>query len=132
MSLPGSGLISASCIAYRKTNGVPMPGVSAGSRNAGANTAWKATVGCPSGWVCAPADPYHPARRKKETRTIPRVSARISDLLNLLWVRLGRRGPRPATVCGAHFHTVVRCLLRGLPLVGGRLGSPGAVAHLPL
>src|SRR5438093_10507331 len=30
MSLPGSGLISASCSAYRNTNGTPMPGVSAG------------------------------------------------------------------------------------------------------
>src|SRR5262245_34537916 len=104
MSLPGSGLISASCIAYRKTNGVPIPGVSAGSRNAGAIDASKATVSCPSGWPCASADPHHPARTKKETRTILRVSARISNLL-----------------------TVVERSLRGLPLVGGRLGSRGEV-----
>ncbi len=49
MSLPGSGLASASCIAYRKTNGVPMPGVSAGSRKVGAIDASNATVSCPSG-----------------------------------------------------------------------------------
>src|SRR4030095_16479697 len=104
MSLPGSGLISASCIAYRKTNGVPMPGVSAGSRNTGAIDASKATVSCPSGWPCASADPYHPARTKKETRAIPRVSARISSLLTVVWRSL-----------------------RGLPLVGGRLGSRGEV-----
>ena len=36
MLLPGSGLMSASCSAYRNVNGVPMPGVSAGSRNVGA------------------------------------------------------------------------------------------------
>src|SRR5262245_42252565 len=106
MSLPGSGLISASCIAYRKTNGVPMPGVSAGSRNAGAIDASKATVSWPSGWPCASSDPYHPARTKtkKETRTIPRVSARISNLLTVVWRSL-----------------------RGLSLVGGRLGSRGEV-----
>src|SRR4030095_6507759 len=104
MSLPGSGLISASCIAYRKTNGVPMPGVSAGSRNTGAIDASKATVSCPSGWPCASADPYHPARTKKETRAIPRVSARISSLLTVVWRSL-----------------------RGLPLMGGRLGSRGEV-----
>src|SRR5262245_3023174 len=103
MSLPGSGLISASCIAYRKTNGVPMPGVSAGSRNAGAMDASKATVSWPSGWPCASADPHHPARTKKETRTILRVRARISNLLKV-WRSL-----------------------RGLPLVGGRLGSRGKV-----
>src|SRR5205823_5950311 len=33
MSLPGRGLISASWSAYRNTNGVPSPEVSAGSRN---------------------------------------------------------------------------------------------------
>ena len=44
MSLPGSGLASASCIAYRNTNGVPMPGVSAGSRKVGASDASNATV----------------------------------------------------------------------------------------
>src|SRR5262245_3763707 len=81
-----------------------MPGVSAGSRNAGAMEASKATVSWPSGWPWASADPHHPARTKKETRTIPRVSARISNLL-----------------------TMVRCSLRGLPLVRGRLGARGEV-----
>src|SRR5262245_27277870 len=81
-----------------------MPGVSAGSRNGGAMDASKATVSCPSGWPCASADPHHPARTKKETRTIPRVSARISNLL-----------------------TRVRRSLRGLPFVRGRLGARGEV-----
>ena len=62
-------------------HGVPMPGVWAGSRNAGAIEASKATVSCPSGWPCASADPHHPARTRKETRAIPRVSARIFNLL---------------------------------------------------
>ena len=44
MSLPGRGLISASCRAYRNTNGVPIPGVSAGSRNEEAIEASKAMV----------------------------------------------------------------------------------------
>src|SRR5229473_4717917 len=44
MSLPGSGFISASCRAYRKTNGTPIPGVSAGSRNVRAIETSKATV----------------------------------------------------------------------------------------
>src|SRR5262245_9166915 len=55
MLLPGSGLISASCRAYRKTNGVLRPEVSAGSRNVGAMEASKAMVSSPSGRPCAPA-----------------------------------------------------------------------------
>ncbi len=50
MSLPGNGLMSASCSAYRNTNGVPSPGVSAGSRNEVAIEASKAMVIWPSGW----------------------------------------------------------------------------------
>jgi hypothetical protein len=49
MSLPGKGLISASCSAYRKANGVAIPAVSAGSRNEGAIEASKAMVSWPSG-----------------------------------------------------------------------------------
>ena len=44
MLLPGSGLASASCSAYRNTNGVPIPGVSAGSMNVGASEASNAIV----------------------------------------------------------------------------------------
>ena len=49
MLLPGSGLINASCIAYRNTKGVPIPGVSAGSRNDVAIDASNAIVSWPSG-----------------------------------------------------------------------------------
>ena len=37
MALPGIGLTIASCSAYSTMNGVPMPGVSAGSNHVGAS-----------------------------------------------------------------------------------------------
>src|SRR5262245_6332904 len=54
MSLPGNGLSSASCSAYRNTNGVAIPEVSAGSRNEDAIETSNAMVSCPSG-DCADA-----------------------------------------------------------------------------
>src|SRR3989442_4334546 len=72
MLLPGSGLISASCRAQRKTNGVLSPEVSAGSRNVGAIEASKAMVSSPSGRFWPVASPPHVARsRKNEAKTAP-------------------------------------------------------------
>src|SRR3989442_5433415 len=72
MLLPGSGLISASCRAQRKTNGVLSPEVSAGSRNVGAMEASKAMVSSPSGRFWPAASPPHVARsRKNEAKTTP-------------------------------------------------------------
>src|SRR5438477_285533 len=49
MALPGIGFTSASCSAYRIMNGVPIPGVSAGSNQVGASEMWTAHVIRPSG-----------------------------------------------------------------------------------
>src|SRR5216683_7119640 len=70
MSLPGSGLIRASCRAYRKTNGTPIPGVSAGSRKVRAIETSKAMVSCPSGWDCAAACPLQSPSASNVRRAI--------------------------------------------------------------
>src|SRR5438445_490820 len=49
MGLPGSGLSIASCNAYRTTNGVMIPDVSAGSNHVGASAKWTPQTICSSG-----------------------------------------------------------------------------------
>src|SRR3989442_3216316 len=53
MAWPGIGFTSASCRAYRIMNGVPIPGVSAGSNQVGASEMCTAHVICPSGPAAA-------------------------------------------------------------------------------
>src|SRR5438094_5719845 len=80
MSSPGIGLISASCSAYRKTKGVPIPGVSAGSRNVGAIDASKATVNWPSGGPWAAARPSASPASTTVASTIDAVRRAMSRL----------------------------------------------------
>src|SRR5262249_51836993 len=80
MSLPGSGLISASCSAYRNTNGVAIPGVSAGSRNEVAIEASKAMVSWPSSWLWPLTPAPNIASTKKGIRAIATLRSRISTL----------------------------------------------------
>src|SRR5258707_69353 len=80
MSLPGSGLIRASCSAYRNTNGVPMPGVSPGSRKVGAIEASKAIVNWPSGWACAAASPVDVPNASRNRSATDAVSLLMSSL----------------------------------------------------
>src|SRR5712691_6165176 len=84
MSLPGSGLMSASCMAYRNTNGVPMPGVSAGSRKVGAIEASKAMVNCPSGWACAATSPVDVPSASRNRSAIDAVSLLMPSLHGVL------------------------------------------------
>src|SRR5215467_1643922 len=76
MSLPGSGLISASW----NTNGVPSPAVSAGSRNVGAIDASNAIVSWPSAWPRAGAGLVKSASRTSEARAVQGMRRAMSDL----------------------------------------------------
>jgi hypothetical protein len=68
-------------MAYANTNGVAMPGVSAGSKNAGAIDTSNAIVSCPSGRACALAAPADIDTRRTDARTILSLRVPIVNLL---------------------------------------------------